>query len=645
MREHQININLKAQQFELLQRLAREKGYKSVSAYVREKILELALSMEPPSRSAGAAANPIEPRVYKELARIHGDLKLLIEESLGGADGQASRNSTNSVDAFSLVAGLDENNLLKPAGAGGAGFVAVGGTTGASGQSTGAESGVPFDIKSLANDLEQISSNDNVSDPLFGASSQTLSDNSLDVYENQAIPRGNLGGFGFGLSGYSSFLGGGYASYRGGISGGDRLAGYRDILDDLEELADRAFAISPRLGSVEEETPASETVDQGPLSVVPPVDVNALSTDIGSDDPEQSAQSASILSADVDISEPLMVVPPVDVSKLSVEEPQRSAEASPAAVPGQSSTGGRRPRPGRAIPAIEDASLVEALRSDGGSSTAAGVPQAVPQPAAEQASEPVLEQASEPGGEQASEPVPQPSSQDAPLEPSPADMASIDDYSVPSAEALPPPLVDVEEEDELLSELLDSDLIAQTQAPREDNPFAIGFAFEVSLETLPSSAQDHGGSQGAGMEQDSIEDSSLEGLEGLEEGSGVTEQPLAPQTDPQTTVSSSAAGSAALSGSQAQTLSGTLSGTTFPSAQVAQPAESGGSGQARDRTSSDQTGQIEDQSASQTGNQDNGPETSGGVARGQVAGGESQESSGMGVSGFSGGPPPKRRRT
>lgn len=622
MREHQISINLKAQQFELLQRLAREKGYKSVSAYVREKILELALSVEPTARSAGAIASPnVEPRVYKELARIHGDLKLLIEESLGGGDTQGK--SAGAVDAFSLVAGLDENNLLKPAGAAGAGFVSAGGTAGVS-ESGGVESGVPFDIKSLANDLEQISSNDNVSDPLFGASSQTLSDNSLDVYENQAIPRGNLGGFGFGLSGYSSFLGGGYSSYRGGISGGDRLAGYRDILDDLEELADRAFAISPRLGSVDEETPASETVDQGPVSVVPPVDVNGLSTDISSDEPEQSAQGASILSADVDISEPLMVVPPVDVSKLSVEEPQRSPEGSPAEGLGQSPAGGRRPRPGRAIPAIGDASLLEALRSDG------GVPPKVPPT--------VSAQVSEPGGEQVSEPVPQSSSQAAPLEPSPADVASIDDYSVPPIEALPPPLVDVEEEEELLSELLDSDLIAQTQAPREENPFAIGFAFEVSLETLPDSAQDIGGSQGAGMEQAFREELPSEAVE---EGSGVMEQPPAAQTDLQTTDSSSAAGSAALSGSQAQT----LSGTTFPAAQAAQPAESGGSGAAQARSSAEQTGQNEDQSGSPSGNQDGRPETSGGVARGQVAGGESQESSGMGVSGFSGGPPPKRRRT
>ena len=46
MREHQIAINLKAQQFELLQKLARERGFKSVTAYVKQKIVELALGFD-----------------------------------------------------------------------------------------------------------------------------------------------------------------------------------------------------------------------------------------------------------------------------------------------------------------------------------------------------------------------------------------------------------------------------------------------------------------------------------------------------------------------------------------------------------------------------------------------------------------------
>ncbi len=596
MREHQISINLKAQQFELLQRLAREKGYKSVSAYVREKILELALSVEPTARSAAAVANPnVEPRVYKELARIHGDLKLLIEESLGSGDTQGK--NAGAVDAFSLVAGLDENNLLKPGQVSGAGFAGAGGTAGLS-ESVGGEPALPFDIKALANDLEQISGNDAGSDPLFGASSQTLSDNSLDVYENQAIPRGNLGGFGFGLSGYSSFLGGGYSSYRGGMSGGDRLAGYRDILDDLEELADRAFAISPRLGSVEEEAAGAEAIEPGPVSVVPPVDVSTLSTDIGSDQSDRNSQNLSSLAAEVDISEPLMVVPPVDVSKLLVEEPQSTVSQTVVdqtikADPGQASSGGRRLRPGRAIPAIEDPGLVEALGTNAGLAGAAVVPEsalgatveAAPESTPEPGSEAVPELASGVVSEQLAHGI------------------ASNDYSAPAPEPLPPPLVNVEEEDELLSELLDSELIAQTQAPREDNPFAIGFAFEVSLETLPAAAQGDTVSPGVGEEQ-ALADGSFVGPE---EENGLLETPLAPPADLPTDESGLAATAAPIS--------------------------------------SDQTGQNEDQSASPTANQESRPETSGGVARGQVAGGESQESSGMGVSGFSGGPPPKRRRT
>jgi len=201
--------------------------------------------------------------------------------------------------------------------------------------------------------------------------------------------------------------------------------------------------------------------------------------------------------------------------------------------------------------------------------------------------------------------------------------------------------VDVEEEDELLSELLDSELIAQTQAPREDNPFAIGFAFEVSLETLPAAVQGDTGNPGVVAEQALTDGSSVVS----EESTGLLEVTTAPPealpTDESGLEATVAPASASVSGNQGQT----LSGTTFPAAHVAQTDDSAGSGAAQDISSAEQTSQIEDQSASPTGNQESRPETSGGVARGQVAGGESQESSGMGVSGFSGGPPPKRRRT
>lgn len=91
MREHQININLKAQQFELLQKLAREKGYKSVSAFVREKVMELAFGLEPQGQTAGQSSGAVslDGEVVKELSRIHNEMQQFIKESLGlGADAQ-----------------------------------------------------------------------------------------------------------------------------------------------------------------------------------------------------------------------------------------------------------------------------------------------------------------------------------------------------------------------------------------------------------------------------------------------------------------------------------------------------------------------------------------------------------------------------
>lgn len=365
---------------------------------------------------------------------------------------------------------------------------------------------------------------------------------------------------------------------------------------------------------------------------MPPVDVSNLSTDIGSDQSDQNSHNLASLAAEVDVSEPLMVVPPVDVSKLLVEEPQSAVEQAVVGEtvqvdPGQTSFGGRRLRPGRAIPAIEDPGLVEGLGSDAGSSGSTVDPEPVPGATAVAA----LEATTEP----ASEAVPE--------QPASAEESAVNDYSAPALAPapLPPTLVDVEEEDELLSELLDSELIAQTQAPREDNPFAIGFAFEVSLETLPAAVQGDTGNPGVVAEQALTDGSSVVS----EESTGLLEVTTAPPealpTDESGLEATVAPASASVSGNQGQT----LSGTTFPAAHVAQTDDSAGSGAAQDISSAEQTSQIEDQSASPTGNQESRPETSGGVARGQVAGGESQESSGMGVSGFSGGPPPKRRRT
>jgi Arc/MetJ-type ribon-helix-helix transcriptional regulator len=242
VREHQISVNLKPQQFELLQRLAREKGYKSVSAYVREKIVELAMNLEPigsnEARSAGGQSL-VDAKLVKDLERIHEELRHFVQESLGAT----------------------------------------------------VEGGVPLESSDMVSTVESQSS-----------SSSSNVEKSVDIqvredanrFEGQAIPRSNLGGFGFGLGGLGAMFGG-RSGGAGLLGGGDRLSGYREILDDLEELADRAFSISPRLGSIEEETepeseqekevattalPVLEEIPLEMVSVVPPVDVNALSVEL-----------------------------------------------------------------------------------------------------------------------------------------------------------------------------------------------------------------------------------------------------------------------------------------------------------------------------------------------------------------------------
>ena len=89
VREHQISISLKPQQFELLQRLARERGYKSVSAYVREKINELALSIDDGVLQESPAGAKLEPELISDLVRIHQELKSFFDAS-GSAVANAS---------------------------------------------------------------------------------------------------------------------------------------------------------------------------------------------------------------------------------------------------------------------------------------------------------------------------------------------------------------------------------------------------------------------------------------------------------------------------------------------------------------------------------------------------------------------------
>jgi hypothetical protein len=258
MREHQIVVNLKAQQFEQLQKLARERGFKSVSAYVKQKVLELAMGIDSEGGSYGQAIGEqlslAAAPVLGDLERIHNELKSFLDELSGPTElPNSTLGSSSSASAGNLgerkdfaVAAPDDDFDWAPAGGSGFSTAAYTNSIGASataglgsGPSTGSVVGSAassLDIGTGASDFQE------------AADTSTLP---------QVLPSSNLGGFGYGLGKYSSFGGigsgaGSSARFSTPFNAGDRLSGYRDIMDDMEELADRAFAISPRLGALDE---------------------------------------------------------------------------------------------------------------------------------------------------------------------------------------------------------------------------------------------------------------------------------------------------------------------------------------------------------------------------------------------------------
>lgn len=79
MREHQIVITLKPEQFLQVQKLAKNAGAKSMGMFVRQKLL-MALGIEAAAQQASNAAD-IEPLVG-ELKRLHTELREFVNESL-----------------------------------------------------------------------------------------------------------------------------------------------------------------------------------------------------------------------------------------------------------------------------------------------------------------------------------------------------------------------------------------------------------------------------------------------------------------------------------------------------------------------------------------------------------------------------------
>jgi len=85
MREHQIVITLKPEQFLEVQRMARVAGAKSMGMFVRHRLL-VALGIESsPVTPTRLTAGPDVKRITGELRRLHGELKAFVAESLAAA--------------------------------------------------------------------------------------------------------------------------------------------------------------------------------------------------------------------------------------------------------------------------------------------------------------------------------------------------------------------------------------------------------------------------------------------------------------------------------------------------------------------------------------------------------------------------------
>lgn len=258
MREHQIVVNLKAQQFEQLQKLARERGFKSVSAYVKQKVLELAMGIDseggtygqPTDEQVALAAAP----VLGDLDRIHNELKSFLDELSGPTELPNSALGTSSSALAGNFAERKDFAVAAPdddfdwAPAGGSGFSTAAYTNSIGASTTSGLGSGPSTASVVGSAASSLDIGTGASDFQEAGDTSTLP---------QMLPSSNLGGFGYGLGKYSSFSGSGIgagssARFSTPFNAADRLSGYRDIMDDMEELADRAFAISPRLGALDE---------------------------------------------------------------------------------------------------------------------------------------------------------------------------------------------------------------------------------------------------------------------------------------------------------------------------------------------------------------------------------------------------------
>jgi hypothetical protein len=244
MREHQIIINLKPEHYQELERLSRASGARSVSIFVKERILA-SLGIGGAGAAGSLAGNANLAAVTADIRRLHRDLQVFVSESLSGkdfgySDGEQSplQGALGKDEQFVGALGSD---ILDPSELAPAEQNAQ--TTGSNGESASHESELS-DAASAASTA--------VPQSVLGAASLTRG-------------AGKPGGLSIGpaassfpVSNFYGEKGAGSqpnihfpipASQNGAAANQPRDA---TVPDDLEELAERAFAISPRLGAIEE---------------------------------------------------------------------------------------------------------------------------------------------------------------------------------------------------------------------------------------------------------------------------------------------------------------------------------------------------------------------------------------------------------
>lgn len=260
MREHQIVFNLKREQFEEAQRLARLSGAQSVNAFIRERVLAfLGIESKEPFESSDATPPPAPgvlnqnlSSVKEDLTRIHRELQVFIAEALG--------TGVYSEQAQAYVADFEESDyepsLMEQT------FYAF----------QELQKAIDLDLQQMKAELEENDTTSGESSKqLLSVPNLFLDEDSMAAQQKEApaplpdykravdylqsagtfnMAPGNPSAAG------SVFIGPTYVGGNPLLPQGDQssklLEHEHAATDELEDLADRAFAISPRLGSFSE---------------------------------------------------------------------------------------------------------------------------------------------------------------------------------------------------------------------------------------------------------------------------------------------------------------------------------------------------------------------------------------------------------